>query len=179
MKKLILRPRDWPKAFVDVFDNIFSGGVPFVPPPMLTFRPPSGSSQDDVYLQMMGEQQDSAARMMNAQRAAGAMGGLGGSLLAQLTGYRPYGTKPIALQEGKVSVQVTFKRVDKEHVLVQVECIQRIVHNNKELREVTANLIEEYAEQYLFQAPIKKDAMAPTHEPGTVLTPEAKEVSKK
>ena len=149
MKKLILRPRDWPEAFGVMLDSLFSGGVPFVPPPMLTFRPPARSPHDDAYEQMRGMQEDSYRQAMGAQ--ASMMGGLGGSLLSQLMGYRPYETKPKStLQEGKVDVQLKLTRIDKEHVLVEVECIRRIVHNAKELRELTAKLIEEHAEEFLF-----------------------------
>jgi hypothetical protein len=146
VKKLILRPRDWPKALGAAFDSVFSGGVPFTP---MALPPPFSPGAIREY-EGMRAQQDFAYRASLVGQA-GIMGGLGGQLLNQLMGYRPYETKPKSiLEEGKVSVQVTFKRIDKEHVLVQVDCIQRIVHNKKELREVVTKLLEEYAEQYVF-----------------------------
>jgi len=154
MKKLTLRPRDWPAALGAKLDNLFAGGTPFtaIPPPF-GFLGGAGVTAQEI-----------AMREELARQQAGAMGGYGGQLLSQLMSYKPYAAKPPALQEGKVNVQLKLTRIDKEHVLVEVECIQRIVHNKKELRELTAKLIEDHAEQYLFQAPIRKDVAAPQHD---------------
>ena len=78
-----------------------------------------------------------------------------------------------------MSVQVNFTRIDKGHVLVEVACVKRIVHDNKELKEVTAELIEKYAEEYVFGEQLKS-SRAPMHEPGAVMQadPAAKEAKK-
>ena len=189
MKNLVLMSRDWIKVAAsktvgrlgDVMDDLFSGGTPFTPTPLSV----SWSIGATMEAEGLHKQQDFAYRQaMGAQQAA-YMGGLGGQLLGQLMGQRYPETKPIALQEDKVDVQVKLTRIDKEHILVEVECIQRIVHNAKELRELTAKLIEEHAEEFLFGEHVKKNPRAEgtrdlsgstssTREP-----PGAKEVMKK
>jgi len=171
MKKLILISRRWGKTLasriVEVFDSFSSGGTPYIP---IALPLPFSAGAQREYDGMRAQQDFAYRQMLGAQ--AGAMGGYGGDLLARLMGTPP-GYPRVAgftnpLQEGKVNVQVKLTRIDKEHVLVEVECIQRIVHNNKELRELTAKLIEDYAEQYLFQAAIQKATIAPQREPGSM-----------
>jgi len=129
------------------FGDLFSGGTPF------TYVPPwsigASMEHERVVREMLGAQVGLPTSFLGLGRAYGVLA-----------------AKPPSLQEGKVNVQLKLTRIDKEHVLVEVECIQRIVHNNKELRELTAKLIEEYAEQYLFQAAIQKATIAPQREPG-------------
>ena len=167
MKKLILRPRGWPKALGAKFDNLFSGGVPFTP------YPPSFPGRVSAIESMMGDQSERSFREALGAQQASYMGGLGGQLLNQLMGYRPYETKPKSiLEEGKVDVQVKLTRLDKEHILVEVECIQRIVHNAKELRELTAKLIETHAEEFLFGEHARKEILKSSEGPKETREPE-------
>lgn len=161
MRKLIMIPRKWgvtwARKAAAAFDDLFSGGTPFTPIPL----PPPFSSGAAREYDRMREQQDYAYRMAFGGRQAAYMGGFGGPLLARLMG-DPYANLRVAgfssaLQEGKVNVQVKLTRIDEAHVLVEVECIKRIVHNAKELRELTAKLIETHAEEFLFSELAKKD----------------------
>lgn len=172
-------------SIASLMDSFSSGGTPFVSSPSMAFRPPPRSSQDDAYMMMLGAQQGGVDRLMGyagASEGPGPLHEMYNALLRPGAIY-PYSTgKPIPLQEGKVNVQVKLTRIDKEHVLVEVECIQRIVHNAKELRELTAKLIETHAEEFLFGELAKRDIGmgSQTRDPVAKEPPGAiREVSKK
>jgi len=168
MKKLFSMSRRWVKTATSktigglstFMDDLFSSV-----PPKTSFMPLPRSHQEDMFVQMLGARQQSVAHLMGYAGMQGLR-----DLEAMRAIIPTYASRvpeidfTNVLKEGKVHVAVRFTRVDEEHILVEVECIKRIVHNKKELRELAAKLIEEHAEGYLFgeqpKAPLRREELA-------------------
>lgn len=94
-----------------------------------------------------------AERSRAMQDAARTMGGFGGAMLMRLAVPPPYRVRQnpdLTLKEGLMDLNVKFTRIDKEHVLIEVACIKRVVHSKKELQKLASELIAKHAEQYLW-----------------------------